>query len=138
MQALLLLSREFFSALPAASSAPGALVGGWRLGEDQRMTGQGVGAARRRSRGYGPLTRRERHTLTERGQGLGSQPLPPEDRTRPFGPLALGRGRGEWGRRQDNFSASLVTAKPRRRPLQGARLSPSVKSQATDHRIART
>lgn len=43
------------------------------------------------------MTRQERPTLTERGQGLGSQPLPPEDRTRPFGSLALGRGRGEWG-----------------------------------------
>lgn len=80
-------------------------------------------------RGHGPLTRQERHTLTERGQGLGSQPLPPEDRTRPFGPLALGRGRGEWGRRQDNISADLVTGKPRRRLLQSVRLSPRAETR---------
>ncbi len=75
MQALLLLrgSSSAHGRRPARRRAPWSAVA---PGEDQRMTGQGVGAARRRSRGHGPLTRQERHTLTERGQGLVFTPAP--------------------------------------------------------------
>jgi len=66
-------------------------------------------------RGHGPLTRQER-PRSPRGAGVRFSTPAPRGSNAAVRLPRPGRGRGEWGRRQDNFSADLVPA-PAGRPV---------------------